>query len=57
MSDFEKGYKSWHTYWSYLKSAMRIFGCLAVIIFGMDIFVLAVSLLLAEIVGVVEEWV
>lgn len=57
MENFEESYKKWHAYWSYLKSAMRIVGCLAVIAFGMDLFVLAAAFLMAEIVGVIEEWV
>ena len=57
MEDFEKKYRSWHGYWSYVKSAMRIIGCASVIWFGHDILYLAGWLLAAEVVGIVEEWV
>lgn len=57
MENFEENYKKWHTYWSYLKSGLRIFGCIAVIFFGLDIIALAAFLLVAELVGIVEEWV
>lgn len=57
MSDFEQKYKDWHTYWSYLKSALRLVGCMGVIVGGQGLLFLAGAFLLAEIVGVVEEWV
>ena len=55
--DFEKNYRSWHGYWSYVKSLLRIVGCASVIWFGHDIIYLAAWFLAAEIVGIVEEWV
>lgn len=57
MEDFEQSYKKWHAYWSYLKSGIRIFGCLAVVLFNAELFVLALSFLFAELVGIIEEWV
>ena len=55
--DFEKKYRSWHGYWSYVKSGMRIIGCGSVLWFGHDIWYLAAWFLAAEIIGIVEEWV
>jgi hypothetical protein len=59
MSDFENKYRTWHTYLSYLKSAIRLFTCLGVMIFA-DVsllFALAFGLFIAEIIGIAEEWV
>ena len=57
MSDFEDRYRKWHTYMSYVKSAIRIvaFGGLAAGYFVA--VVTAVLLLVAELVGIAEEWV
>ena len=57
MSDFEDRYRKWHTYMSYVKSAIRIvaFGGLAAGFFVAEIT--AVLLLIAELVGIAEEWV
>lgn len=57
MSDFESRYRKWHTYMSYIKSGIRIiaFGGLALGLFG--VVVSATLLLIAEVVGIVEEWV
>lgn len=57
MSDFETRYRKWHTYMSYVKSGIRIvaFGGLALGLFG--VVVSATLLLVAELVGVAEEWV
>lgn len=58
MSDFENKYRTWHTYLSYLKSAIRLFTCLGVMLFADSyLFVLAFGLFLAEIIGIAEEWV
>jgi len=57
MSDFESRYRKWHTYMSYIKSGIRIvaFGGLALGLFG--VVVSATLLLVAELVGIAEEWV
>ena len=57
MSDFENNYRTWHTYLSYLKSAIRLFTCLGVMVFSEVnlLFVLAFGLFFAEIIGIVEE--
>jgi hypothetical protein len=57
-NDFENKYKNWHTYWSYLKSAIRISGCVTVmwmVPFGEMINCLAFSFFLAELIGILEE--
>lgn len=47
-------YSNWHTYWSYAKSAVRIIAC----IFGAQgsLFFFAIGMLIAEILGIVEEF-
>ena len=57
MSDFENKYRKWHTGMSYVKSAIRIvaFAGLALGYFVAE--VTATLLLIAELVGIVEEWV
>jgi len=57
VSDFESRYRKWHTYMSYVKSAIRIvaFGGLALGYFVAEIT--ATLLLIAELVGIAEEWV
>lgn len=60
MNDFTESYKGWHTYWSYLKSGIRIAACVMVLalfpwLSGAGI--LAMGFFLAELVGIVEEWV
>jgi len=57
MSDFESRYRKWHTYMSYVKSGIRIvaFGGLALGLIGAAFT--ATLLLIAELVGVAEEWV
>lgn len=61
MSDFESKYKTWHTRLSYIKSAVRIGGCAGVIIIThatlLPVTILAASFLVAEIIGIAEEWV
>lgn len=60
MSDFEENYRKWHTFMSFIKSAVRIVGCLIVVSmtdWASAINILAFSLLLAEVVGIAEEWV
>jgi hypothetical protein len=56
--DFETKYRSWHTKLSYTKSAARIAACLGVLLDLPDgTLILACGLLLAELVGIMEEWV
>ena len=60
MSDFENRYRKWHTYMSYIKSAVRIGGCVAVLYlvpFADLISCIAFSFLIAELIGIAEEWV
>ena len=58
MNDFESRYRTWHTYMSYIKSAIRIAGCVTVmwmVPFGEMINCLAFSLFIAELIGIAEE--
>jgi len=55
-SDFEKSYRAWHTSVSYIKSAVRIVSC-AIALYDNSMVILATGLLIAELVGIVEEWV
>ena len=58
-NDFESNYRKWHTYLSYIKSTIRIVGCMAILWIGnfTDLaFVLAFTFLIAEIIGIAEEW-
>lgn len=57
IDEFENKYRTWHTYMSYVKSAIRIiaFGALALSV--VDSKTTAVLLLIAELVGIAEEWV
>lgn len=61
MSDFENKYKTWHTRLSYIKSAVRIGGCLGVIAIThatlLPVTILATTFLVAELIGIAEEWV
>lgn len=60
MNDFENKYRNWHTSCSYVKSAIRIAGCVTVMLmvpFGEMINCLAFSFFLAELVGILEEFV
>lgn len=61
MSDFESNYKKWHTRLSYIKSAVRIGACTGVIIIThatmLPVTILAAGLLVAELIGIAEEWV
>ena len=58
MSDFESKYRKWHTKLSYTKSAARIIACIGTVIDPHDgLFILAFGLLLAEMIGIAEEWV
>jgi len=55
-NDFESKYRTWHTRLSYIKSAVRISAC-AIALCDSSIAVLAAGLLIAELVGIAEEWV
>ena len=60
MSDFENRYRKWHTYMSYVKSAIRIAACLTVLWiapFTELISCLAFGFFIAEVIGILEEWV
>lgn len=58
MSSLEENYKTWHTKVSYWKSAVRIAGCAFALWFTTyGIAILAVTLLFAELLGIIEEWI
>ncbi len=60
MSDFESKYRSWHATMSYIKSAVRIAACITVLWlapFTDLVSCLAFGFLIAEIIGIAEEWV
>jgi hypothetical protein len=58
MSNFETNYRKWHTRLSYIKSAARIIACFGAVIDPSDgLFILAFGLLIAELIGIAEEWV
>ena len=55
MSDFETKYNGWHKKLSYVKSGVRLVGCS----FGLSgYFTICFTLILiAELIGIAEEWV
>ena len=57
MSDFEDRYRKWHTYMSYAKSAVRIVGCFLAAhnIISLEWFAFFIGV--AEVIGILEEWV
>lgn len=59
--DFSDRYRVWHARMSYAKSAVRIVGCAAAFALSGDpvtaVSVLAISLGVAEILGIAEEWI
>lgn len=63
MSDFAEKYKGWHQKISYIKSAIRIGGSILSIVLAqlvsplVGVIALAVALILAELLGIVEEWI
>jgi hypothetical protein len=57
LSDFEDRYRKWHTYMSYVKSAIRIVAFAGLALSMTDARVTATLLLIAETVGIAEEWV
>jgi len=54
---FETKYRTWHTYMSYLKSGIRILAFAGLVLTLTDARLTAGMLLIAELVGIVEEWV
>ena len=66
-NDFEKKYKDWHQKISFLKSGVRIAACLSCVITLIALghleggtaalMLLAIGLGLAELLGIVEEWI
>ena len=57
-NDFEAKYRTWHTRQSYTKSAARIAACVGVFADSAHgLLILAIGLLLAELIGIAEEWV
>lgn len=58
---FEEKYKTWHTYLSFGKSAIRLLacaGCVASIQIGridLSIIILAAGFAVAEFIGIIEE--
>lgn len=59
MSEFENKYRDWHTKLSYIKSAVRIASCILVLLLLPllhPVSILAGGFLLAELVGIAEEW-
>lgn len=62
MSDFEEKYRRWHQMASYIKSGIRIFTCIVAVgalmaSHQISIIILASGLLVAEFVGIAEEWI
>jgi hypothetical protein len=55
-SEFESKYRTWHTRLSYIKSAVRIAAC-AIALYENSVVVIAAGILIAELVGIAEEWV
>ncbi len=49
----ESEYSNWHTYWSYVKSAIRIVAGVAGI--AGSLFWFALGMIIAELVGILEE--
>jgi hypothetical protein len=66
-NEFEKKYKDWHQKVSFVKSGIRIAACLSCIITLLvaghieggvpAVLMLAIGFLLAEILGIFEEWI
>lgn len=57
MSDFENKYNSHHKMWSYVKSLVRIVACFLAVPGIIGFWQFALMFLVAEIIGIVEEWV
>jgi len=57
MSDFVENYRKWHTYMSYAKSVVRIVGCFFAAQGLISLQLFALFICIAEVIGIVEEWV
>jgi hypothetical protein len=63
MNTFEDRYRTWHTWISYVKSGVRIvtgfaaLGCMYLATVDAAVITLAVGLILAELLGIAEEFV
>lgn len=57
MSDFVENYRKWHTYMSYAKSVVRIVGCFFAAQGLISLQWFALFICIAEVIGIVEEWV
>ena len=57
-SDFVNNYKNWHQKVSYIKSVVRITGCALALWFSTyGLAILAVMLIAAELLGIIEEYI
>lgn len=62
-NEFEEKYKHWHQRISYIKSGIRLVGGLGTLVilstYGewLSITFLAIALMLAELLGIAEEWI
>ena len=54
---FSDNYNTWHKWWSYGKSGLRIVGCAGVMFGEIGLLGFAWFFLLAELIGIIEEWV
>jgi hypothetical protein len=63
MNTFEDRYRTWHTWISYVKSGVRIatgfaaLGCMYYATVDAAVITLAIGLILAELLGIAEEFV
>ncbi len=63
MNTFEDRYRTWHTWISYVKSGVRIvtgiaaLGCMYHATVDTAVITLAVGLIIAEVLGIAEEFV
>ncbi len=65
-NNFENDYKSWHQKLSFIKSGIRIAACFSAIIILVllghiegttpAVLMLSIGLLIAELIGILEEW-
>lgn len=55
---FGDRYRTWHTRLSYAKSAVRLAGCAMALLWQEHaVVMLAASLGIAEVLGILEEWI
>lgn len=60
ISDFESKYNGWHKNLSYVKSTVRIFACFLALMstdVKLAIGFISLGFMLAELIGIAEEWV